>query len=114
PKELGPQRVLTWIQSTRIGLDAFAGTRSLTAWASSLSDGRPLAGIEVELWPAGIKGTTGTDGLAVLPMAAQPAGVLVARQGGDLAILPASTSWWSSGVEWKRDEPRDDLHWYVF
>jgi hypothetical protein len=50
------QSVVTWIQSTRIGLDAFAGTRALTAWASSLADGRPLQGVALELWPAGSRG----------------------------------------------------------
>jgi uncharacterized protein YfaS (alpha-2-macroglobulin family) len=108
------QKVLAWVQSTSIGLGAFAGTRSLTAWASSLADGRPLAGVELELWPAGSKGVTGADGLATLPLSARPAGVLVARRGGDVAILPQSASWWSSGLEWKGDEPRDELRWYVF
>ena len=117
PKDSGPrQRVITWLQATRIGLDAFAGTRSLTAWASSLADGRPLPGALVELQPAGVvlKGTTGADGLAVLPLASQPSGVLVARLGDDLAILPDTVSWWSNGSGWKRGEPRDDLRWYVF
>jgi alpha-2-macroglobulin len=108
------QKVMTWVEATRIGLDAFAGNRALTAWATSLADGRPLSGVEIELWPAGIKGTTGADGLAVLPLAAQPAGLLVARQGGDVAILPESAYWWSSGSQWKRGEPRDELRWYVF
>ena len=107
------QKVLTWLQSTRIGLGAFAGTRSLTTWATSLADGRPLAGVEVELLPAGVKATTGGDGLAILPLAARPSNLLVARQGTDVAILPESASWWSTGVEWTRTEARDDLHWYV-
>jgi hypothetical protein len=101
------QGVMTWVQSTRIGLAAFAGTRSLTAWASSLADGRPLAGVDVELWPEGIKGSTGADGLAALALSARPAGVLVARQRGDLAILPETASWWSSGAQWTR-AARDD------
>ena len=114
PKDSGRQRVLAWVQATAIGLDAFSGNRTLTAWASSLADGRPLAGVEVELLPAGIKGTTGADGLAALPLGARPANLLVARLGGDVAILPESAAWWPSGWEWKRGEPRDDLHWYVF
>jgi uncharacterized protein YfaS (alpha-2-macroglobulin family) len=109
------QRVLVWLQATRIGLDAFAGTRAMTAWASSLADGRPLAGIEVELRPAAIKGMTGGDGLALLPLPAEPATLLVARQGRDVAMLPASASWWwAGGPGWKRAEPRDELRFYVF
>jgi hypothetical protein len=108
------QRVITWVQSTRIGLAAFAGTRALTAWASSLADGRPLSGVELELWPDGIKGTTGADGMAVLSLTARPAGVLVARRGEDVAVLPETVSWWSSGSAWTRAEPRDALRWFVF
>ena len=47
------QQVMRWVQATRIGLDAFAGDAALTAWATSLADGRPLPGVEVELLPAG-------------------------------------------------------------
>ena len=115
PREPGArQRVMTWLQSTRIGLGAFAGTRSLTAWATSLADGRPLPGVEVELLPAGVKATTGGDGLATLPLAAKPANLVVARQGRDLALLPQSQSWWGTGWEWTRSAVRDELHWYVF
>jgi uncharacterized protein YfaS (alpha-2-macroglobulin family) len=107
-------RVTSWIQSTRIGLGALAGSRSLHAWASSLADGQPLPGVEVELLPAGVKGATGADGLAALPLTDQPANVLVARQGPDLAILPQGASWWPTGWEWKRGEQRDQLRFYVF
>jgi alpha-2-macroglobulin len=114
PRERGGrERVLTWVQSTRIGLGAFAGTRSLTAWASSLADGRPLPGVDVELLPAGARARTGADGLATLPLAAKPSNLLVARQGKDVALLPESASWWTTGWEWTRNETRDDLQWYV-
>src|SRR5437879_11757623 len=39
--------VRVWVQSTRIGLTAFADDRSLLAWASSLADGKPLEGVVV-------------------------------------------------------------------
>lgn len=104
--------VLTWVQSTRIGLSALAGSRTLTAWASSLADGRPLAGVTVELLPARVQATTGGDGLAVVSLPGQPANLLVARQGRDVALLPRSVHGW--GGDWTRTEPQEELRFYVF
>ena len=39
------QAVRVWVQATSIGLDAFVDDQSLLAWATSLRDGRPLAGV---------------------------------------------------------------------
>jgi uncharacterized protein YfaS (alpha-2-macroglobulin family) len=115
PADKAPrQKVVTWAQATRIGLAAFAGSQTLTAWASSLADGRPLEGVEVELLPGGVKGATGPDGLVRLPLPARGAGVLVARRGNDVAVLPQNRYWWSSGSEWPKGEVRDELRFYVF
>lgn len=83
------QAVYLWVQATRIGLTAFADATDLTAWTSSLVDGRPLAGVEVRLHPAGAAATTGADGLATMALPAGPERepFIVARSGGDVAIL---------------------------
>ena len=41
-KETRNAGVRAWVQATRIGLDAFADSETLVAWASDLADGRPL------------------------------------------------------------------------
>ena len=56
--------LLCWVQSTQIGLDAFVDNKQLIGWANSLVDGAPLRDVKMEIIPAKVSGTTGTDGLA--------------------------------------------------
>jgi alpha-2-macroglobulin len=111
--ERWPGRVIRWVQSTRIGLDAFVDERRLLAWATSLADGRPLAGVEVALAPAGAVARTDADGLASLELSGSPRG-LVARAGNDVAFLPANQSWWAGDAGWTRVYGADRLRWMVF
>ncbi|HEX6367382.1 MAG TPA: alpha-2-macroglobulin family protein [Longimicrobium sp.] len=109
PGEGADQTTYAWVQSTRIGLAAFADTREVTAWATSLVDGAPLPGVRVTLGAQPGAGTTGADGTARIRLpetAVQAAGItprerdpyrqraageayLVAELGGDRALLPA-------------------------
>ncbi|HYE16761.1 MAG TPA: alpha-2-macroglobulin family protein, partial [Pyrinomonadaceae bacterium] len=110
------QVVRVWAQVTGIGLDAFADQKELVGWATSLRDGRPLAGVELGLLPSGARGRTGADGLARMPLpdAEAPAGnVLVARSGGDTAFI-TDLYYWGAGGRWRKTEARDTLRWYVF
>ncbi|MEO6391581.1 MAG: Ig-like domain-containing protein, partial [Pyrinomonadaceae bacterium] len=45
-------RILTWIESTQIGLDAFVDANDLMGWATNLKDGKPLSGVEMSIYPA--------------------------------------------------------------
>jgi hypothetical protein len=83
------QSVQLWVQATRIGITAYTDGSRMTAWASSLTDGQPLPGVEFRLLPAGTTGRTGADGLAALALPRQREGepFLVARLGSDVAIL---------------------------
>lgn len=113
-----------WVQSTEIGLDAFADKNELVAWANSLKDGRPLAGVELSVAADDITGTTGANGLAHLAFKAAPkakpdksSSLLVARRGKDLAILPQMYySYYYNENEsntWRRADSRRTLSWYV-
>jgi uncharacterized protein YfaS (alpha-2-macroglobulin family) len=114
-KERGPRPVVrTWIQATRLGLDAFADGRELLGWTSSLADGKPLAGVELSLLPAGPSAVTVENGLASLPLPSSGGGLLVARKGKDLAILPENTFWWGAEPVWSRQEAQDALRFFVF
>ncbi|HEV2764106.1 MAG TPA: alpha-2-macroglobulin family protein, partial [Pyrinomonadaceae bacterium] len=111
-------RVEGWVQVTQIGLDAFADRDSLTAWANSLSDGRPLAGVQLTLLPEGASQQSGADGLArfaVGPLAesGRTPRLLVARRGNDVALLPESHSPYGGGA-WRRYDADAALAWYVF
>jgi uncharacterized protein YfaS (alpha-2-macroglobulin family) len=140
-KESGRELVEAWIQSTRIGLDAFADQETVLGWASDLASGSPLADVEVRLEgaPAGPVGRRGrgravpvpqpapeaaaaaspaarTDasGLARLALPGSPAALLVARRGKDVAILPAQPDWWGEDSGWQRTPRQDSLRFCVF
>ena len=110
--------LLCWVQSTRIGLDAFVDNKQLIGWANSLIDGAPLRGVELQVIPSNVSGSTGADGLAYLPLKPVPdlaQSVLIARLGNDVAILPENPhNWWIQYGSWQQKPQTDDLVWYVF
>ncbi|HEX8131363.1 MAG TPA: alpha-2-macroglobulin family protein [Pyrinomonadaceae bacterium] len=116
--------VEAWVQATGIGLDAFADKRELVAWANSLTDGKPLAGVEMTVSPDGLAGTTGADGLVRLLFKAAPqtkgqqGALLVARRGDDIAILPQDYYPYyypnNESNSWRRQDSSETLRWYVF
>ncbi|HVF87327.1 MAG TPA: MG2 domain-containing protein, partial [Pyrinomonadaceae bacterium] len=119
------QIIHSWVQVTNIGLDAFVDRSELVGWATSLKDGRPLANVEMTILPTSSTATTGSDGLARLALEDRPAEIakaitnltpnlLVARQGGDYAILPKQAAWWNREVGWIKAQEYDSLRWYVF
>jgi len=121
------QRVVrTWIQATAIGLDAFVDRTDFVGWATSLKDGRPLDGVEMQIlktMPAAdaqpeVGGTTGADGLARIALPSNAGAeqrLLVARKGKDVALLPENFYWWGAGNgNWHRKGVSDALRWYVF
>jgi hypothetical protein len=122
-------QVLAWVQVTEIGLDAFADQTELIGWANRLSDGAPLSGVELALIDPASQAApasavrTSAEGLAVMPLPAAPARkqldepegpelLLVARSGGDVAILPESP--WGGSGGFQRQSTSDALIWYVF
>ncbi|HEX5874598.1 MAG TPA: alpha-2-macroglobulin family protein [Pyrinomonadaceae bacterium] len=110
--------LLSWVQSTQIGLDAFVDNKQLIGWANSLIDGAPLTDVKMQIIPSDVSGTTGTDGLAYLPLkpvSDSAMSVLVARRGNDVAILPESPhTWWHPSGTWHQKPQTDELRWYVF
>jgi len=46
-------RKIVWIQSTRIGLDAFVDNRELVGFATDLRTGKPLSGVRLTIAPDG-------------------------------------------------------------
>lgn len=108
---------IAWVQSTNIGLDAFADNDELIGWASSLTNGAPLGDVKLELLPAQVSGTTGADGIAHLalrPASESSHNVLVAHRGNDVAILPENVQPWANTGNWHHGFRGNDLRWYVF
>ena len=44
-------RIFTWIQATQIGLDAFVDNQELVGFATDLKTGKPLNGVELNIYP---------------------------------------------------------------
>ncbi|HWB82002.1 MAG TPA: alpha-2-macroglobulin family protein, partial [Nannocystaceae bacterium] len=107
------QRVITWVQATKIGLSAHVDDDEMLVWTSVLADGKPNSGVEVELG-GGIKGKSDARGLTelVLPKTAAP--MIIARSGKDVAFLPENFWWWNEDGSWKKNSRRDEVRWYVF
>lgn len=108
-------RILAWVQATRIGLTAFADRQDLVAFVSSLADGQPLSGADVTVMPQGATRPTDAAGLVTLSLAgaSRGSGLLVARRGRDVAILPENLYTWDRENPWRVAERRDRLAWYV-
>lgn len=47
------RRIVTWVQATSIGLDAFVDSEELVGFATRLSDGKPVAGVDMRIYPKG-------------------------------------------------------------
>ena len=113
-KDARRQAVRAWVQSTRLGLDAFADGETLLAWTTSLADGRPVEGAAVSLSGPGAPSRSDASGLARLALPDTSAPLVVARLGRDVAILPSSSGWWSEGQGFRRSAYHDTLRWFVF
>jgi alpha-2-macroglobulin len=78
-------RVLTWLQATQIGLDAFVDNTELVGFATDLKTGKPLAGVDLTIYPNG-------NGAAGGKMAAAEPGIME-------QVWNALTGWGSSQAE---------------
>jgi hypothetical protein len=107
-------RVVTWAQSTGLGLDAFVDGEKLTAFVTDLERGRPVRGVQLGLLPGGAQATSDAEGLATLPLAASGGRVLLATRGADRAFLPEQSGWWSPDAGWTVTRPVERLLWHVF
>ena len=133
PDDHVDHRAVTWLQSTDVGLDAFVDGDRVVVWATSLTTGTPLEGVEVEMLTERSETsepvTTDADGIASFPVPEPPESdesspdlersgspsnappvdpVLVARRDGDTAVVPDVVSPMRNLGE------RDGLRWYVF
>ena len=106
------QTIITWVQITQIGLDAYNDHSEMVAWATDLKDGTPLQGVVIQPNNSSATVLSGDDGVVRFDI---PTGAtyLVASQGADQAILPQSIYYWSDGG-WATSRPSDTLRWYVF
>ncbi len=107
------QTIITWVQVTQIGLDAYTDHSEMVAWTTDLKDGSPLKGVSIRADNGGSTVLSGSDGVVRFPI---PSGAkyLIASQGSDQAILPRSTYYYWNADVWSASPPNDSLRWYVF
>jgi hypothetical protein len=106
------QTIISWVQITQIGLDAYNDLDQMVAWATNLKDGSPLAGVRIQANNGSAAVLSGSDGVVRFDI---PSGAtyLTASNGADEAILPRSTYYWGDDV-WSIVPVNDTLRWYVF
>jgi uncharacterized protein YfaS (alpha-2-macroglobulin family) len=98
--------VITWAQSTTLGVDAAADTDELLVWATDLRTGAPIADVSIAYTGTG-GATTDTDGLARLELPSSTGveqAALVATGGGQTAVLPVGAT---------KAVMSDSARWYV-
>jgi len=112
-----PPRMISWVQSTQLAIDAHVDNDQLIAFATELATGKPAAGVALEIRPFGIKGQTDDRGMATLKL---PGGkitkgthYLVARRGNDVAFVTDDNGYWSEYGTWVRHDRPTQLAWYV-
>jgi alpha-2-macroglobulin len=111
-----PPRMISWVQSTRLAIDAHVDSDHLIAHASQLDTGKSAAGVALQLQPYGIAGTTDDRGLATLVLAdgqRKGAHYLVARKGDDVAFVTQDEGYWSESGDWFHQPRGKQLAWYV-
>jgi len=107
------QTIITWVQVTQIGLDAYSDYSEMVAWATDLKDGSPLAGVQIRPNNKSATVLSGTDGIVRfdIPLSAT---YLVASKGADHALLPRNSMYYSYADSWDPLPVNDSLRWYVF
>ena len=98
-------KIQTWVQSTQIGLDAFAHHGETLVWATALKDGKALSDVKVRTNQQK-NGRTNSEGLARLKRSDNNNIQITAERNGDSAFLPEVWSGWGS--------TSDQLQWFVF
>lgn len=98
--------LLTWVQATSVGIDAFNDDDELMVWTTDLRDGTPIPGAEVALGQS--RATTDAGGLATFDLVRPGAASITATVDGQTALLGAGY------VErWEPWTQHDVARWHV-
>src|SRR5262245_55907900 len=111
-----PPRLITWVQSTRIGLDAAVDATDMKAWVSQLSNGAPMGGVELTMLPWGMTAKSGDDGMASFTLSSvskKGANFIVAKKGDDVAFLTDDYGWYGEYGQWAKQDRSDSLAWHI-
>lgn len=107
PKGWQRPELHVWIQSTELGLAAFAENDRVTGWVTKLTDGTPVDDVDVSL--LGEPPAKTRDGIARVPVTKGAMSLVVARKGKDVAIVGEGY-----GGAYPLPPRQDQLRWLVF
>lgn len=111
-----PPRLLAWVQSTKLAVDAYVDSDQLIAFATDLATGKPASNVALEIRPYGITGKTDDRGMATLALsgnAMKGQHYLLAKKGDDVAFVTDQNGYWSEGGSWFKQPRPNALAWYV-
>jgi uncharacterized protein YfaS (alpha-2-macroglobulin family) len=119
-----PPRYISWVQSTRLGINASVDADNLVAFATELDTGKPAPGVSVELRPFRRRAQTDDKGLATIPLEtgsvksgaslfADKASFLVAKRGEDVAFVTEQGGYYRQNGSWTKQTRPKRLAWYV-
>jgi len=109
-------RMVAWVQTTKLGVDAYVDGDNLVGFVTELATGKPAANVELEIRPYGIKGKTDDKGMATLPLGTRSlkgSNYVVAKRGDDTAFVSEYEGWWNEGGSWTKRARVNQLTWYV-
>jgi uncharacterized protein YfaS (alpha-2-macroglobulin family) len=110
PKGQYKPELVTWVQSTEIGLDAMLESDQVTGWATRIADGAPIDGVDVQLLGAA-SAKTDAQGLARVPLSDKQGRLVVGRKGNDVVIVPEG--YYGDSSFFRRDKT-DMVRWFVY
>ncbi|MBA2542305.1 MAG: Ig-like domain-containing protein, partial [Deltaproteobacteria bacterium] len=112
-----PPRMVSWVQSTKLAVDAYVDADNLIAFVTELGTGKPAGGVALEIRPHGIKGQTDDKGIATLALpvgkALKGAHYLVAKRNNDVAFVSDDRGYWNEYGSWVKQDRPTLLAWYV-
>ncbi|MCX5743598.1 MAG: MG2 domain-containing protein, partial [Proteobacteria bacterium] len=86
---------VSWIQSTKLAINAQVDRDQIIALVSELGTGKPLPGIALQVVPMGLGGTSDARGVATIALGTSSPSdpLLVARRGADAVFVQGDGSW---------------------
>lgn len=111
-----PPRLFTWIQSTKLAVDAYVDADTLHGFVTELATGAAASNVALEVRPHNLLSKSDAKGLASFALPAtsgRGANLLVARRGGDSAFVADDGGWWNESGNWVKSARGTSLAWYV-
>ena len=112
-----PPHMESWVQATKLGLDAHVDNDQLVAYASDLATGAPAKDVSITMFPSNTAApSVDANGLATLalpPSIGHGANYLVVKKGNDTAFVAEENGWWNDVGSWVKHAVPSPLVWYV-